>query len=267
MDNPIFEQIKDMYNKQTYFQKYGGQVWLAIIIVTIVSAVSGYFSASGNVNSVKKNWSKNRCNPGYMPFAGAMNNDKSISGMEYTEHNFTYCIQNTLGNIAHVFLEPLVTAIEVLESTISDMAEAFSSLTGMFNALRNFLEKFLNAIIQIILNILLVFKGILNAVDSILARLLGINHVFINMGRAGAKSVSSIVMYIFTVLLEICIGIIVAGLALITVGMGIPFFGAILVALGVIILVIGILFLLILLLIVMPIALAVTGVVEVFEDI
>ena len=90
--NNFFKKLKRMYNGKTYFEKYGGDLWLCFILIALFTSISTYFHVSGQINTLKTSWVDNKCNPRYMPFANIMNKDKNISALEYTEQNFISCI-------------------------------------------------------------------------------------------------------------------------------------------------------------------------------
>ena len=214
MTDTINKTIKQIYNKQTYFVKYGGQIWFAIIIIVMMSTLSGYFSSQGKIKSVKGNWAKYRCNPGWMPFAGAMNDDNGKSNMEYTEENFSYCVESIINSITQVFLEPFYLAANILEETISQMAAAFGNIGGIFDTIRQFLQTFLSAIMQIILNILIVFREVLSSINQLFIRLLGVNNVITNMAKAVGNTSSSTVSTIIVIVIEIIVAGLLASMAL-----------------------------------------------------
>lgn len=269
MADAINKTIKQMYNKQTYFAKYGGEIWLAIIIISIMSSLTGYFSSQGQIRSVKDDWAKHRCNPGWMPFAAAMNDDSSKSGMEYTEENFSYCVENILNSITQVFLEPFYLAVNVLEETISQMAESFGNIGGIFDTLRTFMSSFLSAIIQIILNILFVFKGVLTSMNQLFVRLLGVNNIIINMGKSVGNTFSSTVSTVIILVIEIVVaglilssGTMVEGVSLMG-GFFTFFIGVVVFATGLALLILFII-LLVLVIELSPIGSALVGLVDVF---
>ena len=76
--NIFFKKLKRIYNGKTYFEKYGGDLWLCFILITLFTSISTYFHVSGQINTLKTSWVDNKCNPRYMPFANIMNKDKNV---------------------------------------------------------------------------------------------------------------------------------------------------------------------------------------------
>jgi len=65
----INQKIDKLYNKNGFMEKYGGQLFLSIIIIFVVSVLFVYLQILNNLEPVKKNWGKERCNPFVIPFS------------------------------------------------------------------------------------------------------------------------------------------------------------------------------------------------------
>jgi hypothetical protein len=115
-----------------------------------------------NMQQIKDDWPKHRCNPVYMPFADDI------------EQNFVYCMQNTVTSFSPFLLEPL----HELTKSIADIAS-----TNMFsiNALRiantNFRSSMgfnFSGIMDSMLNLGITFQKNSIAVQDIIGKIVGI---------------------------------------------------------------------------------------------
>lgn len=167
----LYAQLKNIYTKQTYTQKYGGYMWISLLIITVFITIIGYLMSGAKTNTLKKNWSENRCNPGVMPFAGVINNTTGKSAMEYTEDNFTYCVENIISSIADVFLAPLLFALSALNKIFSDLPGIFSELFKLLQDLMNFLKSLMDMMMVIIENVIVAIERLVGDIRDIIGKL------------------------------------------------------------------------------------------------
>jgi hypothetical protein len=107
-----------------------GKNWTNFIFINlgfiIYIIIVFYYS---QVNDIKKNWPKYRCNPSYMFLADDI------------QENFTYCVQNIQTNFIGHLLQPL----EYITSSISGLMSGFVT---EINSVRGMIDKILVVIIQ-----------------------------------------------------------------------------------------------------------------------
>lgn len=221
----FLEQLKNMYNRKSYFDKYGGDVWLCFILIAAFSSASTYFNISGKINSLKPNWHENRCNPSYMPFANIMNNNKNISALEYTELNFISCLQDMIIDVVKVLLQPIILAITMVEQAVEAMVALFNEMGVLIGDIIAFMMKLLGELMAILSNIFIVFQNFFHSILNIQNYLFGISNAVSNIGQATGTAVASVVATVFRVLINICKDVIAAAILLIIGGVGWMIFG------------------------------------------
>ena len=88
------------------------------------------------IDNIKKNWPKYKCNPMIMPFAGVFGHD------EYT--NFTECIQTMQTDYMDYLLQPLnldLSIIAEMSAVFTDgISGGFSIITDLQNLLGNIFQ-------------------------------------------------------------------------------------------------------------------------------
>lgn len=111
-------------------------MWLFFGLPILVFLIMGIIHASHSLDNIQLHWNEYRCNPMYMPFAGAIRPDVS------TQENFLYCI-NSLGN------EILKFPLDVIHMLLGTVVSALGEFTGplsifrdMFSRLRKFILSF-----------------------------------------------------------------------------------------------------------------------------
>tara|TARA_Y100000389_G_scaffold49369_1_gene45062 strand:+ start:1194 stop:2369 length:1176 start_codon:yes stop_codon:yes gene_type:complete len=143
----INHTISKLYNDAGFMQKYGGEFWLAGLIIFIFGVAITYVNVLNHMHSIKKNWSHERCNPFIIPLAGWINNTnkKTESNYKYTVDNFEFCLSN------------------YIKSSFSFIVDAFKyMLQGVYDIFKDLL-----LIISDIINyIMSIIKSIFEALEN-----------------------------------------------------------------------------------------------------
>ena len=163
----LLREIKNIYKKQTYYEKYGGLIWVALLIIIVFISIISYFVSQGSIEALKQNWVVNRCRPSVLPFAGFINNPSDKSKMEYTQENFSYCIESILGAAFKAIISPIIGQ----QSSVGDM---FSSIPDVFEKMGDFLQNILNRIKSLIDKIINYLQNVLFNIKKFLGSFKGI---------------------------------------------------------------------------------------------
>ena len=78
----VEKKINEMYDKAKYLDKYGGSYYGTIFLLIIFVFVIGYLLVQINIEPIKKDFPKNKCNPAYIPFAGFIAKPPNQTAME-----------------------------------------------------------------------------------------------------------------------------------------------------------------------------------------
>jgi hypothetical protein len=113
--NDTSKYIHKLYDKLTYFDMYGSSVILFLIITIIVFFVYTYCQVMQVRKEVADDWTNQRCNPKYLPFAGYITHPEGITAFDYTNENFQFCVQNILTNVTGYALQPIQYMIKSLK--------------------------------------------------------------------------------------------------------------------------------------------------------
>ena len=211
----FYDNLKNLYTKTTYFQKYGGDLWLCFILVSLISGLTVYFDISGKLNSIKPVWNQNKCNPKYMPFASIMNNDKSISALEFTEKNFVSCIGDVIVEIMKALLQPILLAISMAEQALLAIVAIFDEFGVAIAAMIKFILALLSKIMQILSNIINVIENFFADLSSLNTSVMAVTSVFSHIAHSFMSAGSSVIATVLRVLMNITIDVIVISSGLI----------------------------------------------------
>lgn len=183
----IDKSINKLYDKSGLMQKYGDQVWIAIMTVFIFGVIFTYLHVLNHMQKVKKNWATERCNPFIMPIAGWINNtDKTNeSDLEYTANNFEFCLGNIITNFFHYISDAFKSTISGLQDIFKDMGIILAGLINFFMAL--------------ITSLLLLIENLWNLVlQGYVSAELGLNSVRDSIG----KTMGTIIVILYTQILS-----------------------------------------------------------------
>ena len=149
----INKNIQDLYNKSGFFDRYGSDIIIAIVLLIVFIYLIIYFLIVNNIQSLKTDWENNKCNPAYMPFAGMINNTSTdTSNFQYSLNNFNNCIQGISKEAAQEAMKPVNDLVAEESAIFAAFNNIFKSLIGYFagllDSIREFMEKFYNALLN-----------------------------------------------------------------------------------------------------------------------
>ena len=122
--------------KNSYYEQYGLDLVIAIIIIYIFLIWTLYFYVMNHLPILRQNWNENKCNPLYIPFAGFIINDKKKSNLEVVNDNFHGCTQNILTSITNDSFQPIYYIIHVITDVFDEFTEAINGVRSMFDNVR-----------------------------------------------------------------------------------------------------------------------------------
>ena len=133
----FINKLNESYNKETYIAKYGGSLFLTIIIILIFAALIIKNSFSGFFKSFKKNWKEERCNPLLMPFAGLINAPPEESKLQYTVDNFGHCLTNILKDVTEAETDVVKSTSNILNEGIKETQKSVENTRKLMSNVRN----------------------------------------------------------------------------------------------------------------------------------
>lgn len=134
MNDNINQTIYKLYKKKGYFDMYGGSLFLTFFILLVFFVATSYFYVMNNIKPIRRNWTKERCSPSIIPFAGLINPDPHTNAFESTSQNFSYCVNNILTSITSNFLQPIYYVMKLVHSIINDVVEAVQMVRKKINS-------------------------------------------------------------------------------------------------------------------------------------
>ena len=121
------------------------------------------------LNNIKKEWPKYRCNPTYMLLADDI------------QANFTYCVQTVQTNFIGHLLQPLETVSSSLTGMMGGFTDEINSIRGMISKMRNFTSSTTTGIYSIFINLIIEFQKITIGIKDTFQKLVGILITVVNI--------------------------------------------------------------------------------------
>jgi len=165
--------ITKMYDKQTYFDQYGGSFILFIIITLVVLILISYFHTMINIQPIINDWPNQRCKPNIIPFAGFITKPDGMSATDYTAQNFNYCTQNILSNITGEALQPLTYLTNVLNSIANSIKQSIQAVRAMFDKIRTSMQTVSQEIMGRLMNIMIPLMQIIISFKDLIGKIQG----------------------------------------------------------------------------------------------
>ncbi len=163
----IAKKIDNLYNKSKFLDKYGGSVFMCILILLIFFLILSYFWVMSHAQPIRDNWTQERCNPAVIPFAGLIMDQKNKSKLEFTAENFNGCASSILKEITSLFLIPINAFFNIIMLVWKDCLEAINAIRNVANRVRHAISEIMQKIFSKILGILIPLqKMIISARDG-----------------------------------------------------------------------------------------------------
>ena len=227
MDTNVFNVINKLYSKAGFLEKYGGSLWVSVILAIIMFLAISYYQILNNLQPIKADWVNQRCSPSVMPFAGIINppNPNEMSAFEYTSSNFSSCIHTILQDIVGVFLAPIYYLVKVLSDTINIAEDSVQTIRDLANTMRNAVSSVSSEIMGRLLNILIPLQAIIMKVKDTVNKTQGVMtaSIFTLFGIYDTlrATIGAIVEIIVAILIALASIIVI--LFVIPFGLGLPF--------------------------------------------
>uniref|UniRef100_A0A6C0HQ57 Vint domain-containing protein n=1 Tax=viral metagenome TaxID=1070528 RepID=A0A6C0HQ57_9ZZZZ len=225
--DPFILNMKKIYIQRGYLQMYGMDIFVSVIICIIFFILSSYFYILNNLDPIKANWAVERCSPAVIPFAGIIQRG-STGGetvLEFTEKNFTGCIQTILGNVTSYAFQPVYYIMHNLTNLFSDALNAVNAIRGEFNTIRNSITTFSREVMGRTLNITMPIVQMVIGIKDTIGKINGTMSAAVLTLFGSYLTFKSLLLFIIelvTVILYILLGICLGLIAI----ADIPLFGS-----------------------------------------
>lgn len=166
--------LSQLYNNVNYWDEYGTSFIIFLVLMTILFYLHAYFYVKTHIQPLKADWIKNRCSLKVIPFAGLINKPSDKTAIQYTEENFTYCVQNILNNISGIALQPLTFLTHSIEGIFKGISGEIQSIRSMFNNIRTNIQSISEEIMGRLINIMVPLQQVIIKVRDLFGKVQGV---------------------------------------------------------------------------------------------
>jgi hypothetical protein len=137
-----------------------------VLLIAIILSAIGYVLSMTNLDFIKENWQKFKCNPQYFLYYPILSNN--------VEDDLSSCIQNVMAGSIGGYLSPLNMLFSSLSSLGVDISNQIKSFGAMLDYLRTTISTIVSTFFGYIMKILLIFYKFQFVLRQILSRFVGI---------------------------------------------------------------------------------------------
>jgi hypothetical protein len=150
--------------------------------------------AKYSIDKVKQHWEEYRCHPAYIPFAGMIQSNVSVTD------NFTHCM-NILGtDVFKLILDPLNALFGEISSTLGEFISPLKLFRQLFSRIRKFMLSFASSTFSKITSSTSVFVHYLIKIRDVLKRFIGEGYIAAFLVNAIADFVMAFVYLCISVI-------------------------------------------------------------------
>jgi len=130
------DNIKKIYEKAGYLDKYGGSVIACVLLLLAFFCVFSYLYVMNHIKPIKSNWVNERCKPQVLPFAGLINTPPGESKIKFTADNFAACTTTILASVVSFFLKPVYFVTSIVVNLFGELGKAVNAVRGIMAYIR-----------------------------------------------------------------------------------------------------------------------------------
>jgi len=168
------EYINHTYDKLSYFDVYGGSVFVCVVLISLLVIYYYRGKADMALLPLKDNWAVHRCNPLVMPFAGYIVKPEGIPWLNFTANNFNYCTNNILQNIVSSFFKPIQMVLLPLLGLWKMIMNTMQAMRKMFYYIRKQFTSIYANILNRLFSVVIVFQKMGIALRDMFAKIRGV---------------------------------------------------------------------------------------------
>ncbi len=159
---------------------------VAIVVVTTIVAVvsSTYMFALTQLDHIKKNWVKYRCNPIYMPMAGMVGQDVFT--------NFTKCTMKGFHDYAGFMMDPIMQEFDTINDTVGEIGGAMNDMRSMMSSTRGGFMGIIGSVFGKLQNTMSSIQYIIIRMRTLMSRIMGIMMSFMLIFYTGMETGESV---------------------------------------------------------------------------
>lgn len=168
------DYINKTYDKLSYFDLYGGSVFICAMLIILLILFFQFTKINMNFEPVRQNWTKHRCNPVYMPFAGYIMKPKDTGWVKFAGNNATFCINEIFTNIVSNFTNPIKFILYPILGMWKIILSVLQAIRKMFKSIRDKMTMVVKNIMNRVAGFIIVMQQIIISMRDLFAKAQGV---------------------------------------------------------------------------------------------
>ena len=168
------DYINKAYDKLSYFDLYGGSVFICAILIIILVLFIQFTKINMSIEPVRQNWTKHRCNPIYMPFAGYIMKPKDTTWVKFAGNNATFCINEIFTNIVSNFTNPIKFILYPILGMWQLIMSVLQAIRKIFARIRDMMTQVVRNIMNRVASFVIVIQQIVISMRDLFAKVQGV---------------------------------------------------------------------------------------------
>ena len=168
------ERIESLYKKRGYFERYGVDVVITFLLITITVGTNSVSTYNSILTQAKANWNINRCKPIYMPFSGVIMPQPGQTSLETSSQNFQYCIQQDTSMIMNIALMPFEFGMFIIIEFLDAVMFAIAAIMRMIQWLKNIIGGIFRELYERIVRFIIPLMVMIIKLRDMLAKMNGV---------------------------------------------------------------------------------------------
>jgi hypothetical protein len=158
---------------------------LVVLFATLVAAfVASYAYGMSQLEDIKTNWVKYRCNPIYMPLAGMVGSDVAT--------NFTNCTLQSVNSYAGFIMDPIYNNFKILTDTIKMILGSMNSMRAAVNGASGGFLQIVQSVIGKLQNTFQTVIQLIGRSRTIMNRMVASFAILMNIVTTGVQTGESV---------------------------------------------------------------------------
>ena len=173
MEDTLFSNINNLYNKKTFLERYGSDLWITVIVCIVIILLVSYYYVMNHIQPIVADWNNQKCSPVVIPFAGLINKPANMTAFEFAGSNFTNCVTTILANISSDAFAPVEYLMNVFIHEFKSIVGAMDAVRAVFDKIRINIKIVIDNVMSRLLNIMIPVQQFIVLMKDMLAKING----------------------------------------------------------------------------------------------
>jgi len=161
-------QINKMYDDLGYLDLYSGSIIFVIAFTVLLFLAVAFLLIAKETHDIRNDWTRRRCDPLVLPFAGWISRPEGSSALEYTAENFEYCVQNASTSMYSYLMQPMQYLVSLMTNNFERLGNANEQSRLMMSTTRGNLQSIAQRVVNHVVQIMDVLQNVSRSIREVM---------------------------------------------------------------------------------------------------